>query len=139
MAALIPAPVASSCGAPAGIALSADEASAFVFCRATYDLAEVRLDPDAQDLVRRRGPPAPATSAHLADEPLDANVGLGRRLFYNAGDRVTSGGLACAGCHPDGRDDGFVWHEAKFTLGPRHQRELRGRCRPEDVPDAEDH
>ena len=46
---------------------------------------------------------------------MDASVALGRRLFYNATDRITSGGVACAGCHPEGRDDGFVWHEAKFN------------------------
>src|SRR6201999_2321186 len=39
----------------------------------------------------------------------------GRRFFYNATDVMVSGGLGCAGCHPEGRDDGHVWHEAKVT------------------------
>jgi cytochrome c peroxidase len=39
----------------------------------------------------------------------------GRRLFYNATNMTMSRGLACAGCHPEGRDDGHVWHEAKIN------------------------
>lgn len=36
---------------------------------------------------------------------------MGRRLFYNAWDGQLSGGYSCNSCHPDGRDDGHVWHE----------------------------
>jgi mono/diheme cytochrome c family protein len=36
-------------------------------------------------------------------------------LYYAATDRKLSGGLGCAACHPDGRDDGFTWHEATFV------------------------
>src|SRR6185369_1472598 len=43
----------------------------------------------------------------------------GRRLFYDAVDPVVSGGLGCAGCHPDGRDDGFVWRETPFCEAGR--------------------
>ncbi|MBL8740932.1 MAG: hypothetical protein JNK04_07560, partial [Myxococcales bacterium] len=108
-------PVASTCGAPSGIALSEDELTAFVWCRATYDIAAVPLEDFATD-----GGPATdgATAApitlRLADDPLE-QAAVGRRLFYNATDTVTSGGLGCAGCHPEGRDDGHVWHEAKFN------------------------
>ena len=28
-----------------------------------------------------------------------------------------SGGLACSGCHPEGRDDGHTWHEVKLKIG----------------------
>jgi hypothetical protein len=102
--------VATTCGAPQGIALSADEATAYVLCRATYDVAAVKLDPHA-------GPfePAAPVVERFADDPLDATGATGRRLFYNATDRITSGGLACSGCHPEGRDDGHVWHEARFN------------------------
>jgi cytochrome c peroxidase len=111
-------PVASTCGAPAGLALSEDERTAWVWCRATYDLVSIELDAFAGDTA-----PALTTSnaavlsavLRLADDTLDADAALGRRLFYNATDALTSGGLACAGCHPDGRDDGHVWHEAKFN------------------------
>jgi DNA-binding beta-propeller fold protein YncE len=103
-------PVAGKGGAPAGMALSADEDTLYVLCRSTYDVAEVRLASD---------PPATAlpkiTYVRLAEDPLGPDGSLGRRLFYNATDGLTSGGLACAGCHPEGRDDGHVWHEAKFS------------------------
>jgi hypothetical protein len=126
-------PVASSCGAPAGLALSDDEATAWVFCRSTYDLAELRLDPMKADAPFTAAPPR---VAHLADDPVDARLGLGRRLFYNATDAVTSGGVACAGCHPEGRDDGNVWHEAKFNSTDGTNTNFVGT--PEDVPE-EDH
>jgi hypothetical protein len=40
----------------------------------------------------------------------------GRRLFHDARDPLLSGGMACAGCHPDGRDDGHVWLETKSPI-----------------------
>ncbi len=102
---------ASECGAPSGIALSADEDSAFVFCRATYDVVEIDLAAAAptHPVVRDR-----KALVHVADDKLSGDAQKGRRLFYNATDPILSGGLACAGCHPDGRDDGHVWHEASF-------------------------
>ncbi len=51
----------------------------------------------------------------LDEDPLGPGGATGRKLFYNATDHVVSGGLACAGCHPEGRDDGHTWHEAQFT------------------------
>jgi cytochrome c peroxidase len=105
-----------TCGAPTGLALSADESTAWVWCRSTFHLATLPLDEIAPD-----GAPADpdaktaAVLARVADDPLDPEAAMGRRLFYDATDRLTSGGLACAGCHPDGRDDGHVWHEAKIN------------------------
>jgi DNA-binding beta-propeller fold protein YncE/mono/diheme cytochrome c family protein len=110
-------PVASKCAAPAGLALSEDEKTAWVWCRASYDLATIDLDSFAADgapTVDAAPAKAPAT-VRLAEDTLDADAAIGRRLFYNASDRLTSGGLACNGCHPEGRDDGHVWHEAKFS------------------------
>ncbi|MBL9026936.1 MAG: hypothetical protein JNL21_32370 [Myxococcales bacterium] len=110
-------PVASTCGAPTGLALSEDERTLWIWCRSTYDLATVALDAFAPDRTPPADAPPPEVSVvRLAEDPLgDADVAIGRRLFYNATDKVTSGGLACAGCHPEGRDDGHVWHEAKFN------------------------
>ncbi len=48
----------------------------------------------------------------LAVSALPPDVERGRRLFYSAIDReVTSrtGGVSCATCHFDGRDDGLTW------------------------------
>ena len=110
-------PVAGTCGAPSGLALSSDEKTAWVWCRSTYDLAVVKLEDFSRESAPAKELPAAVVSTvRLAEEPLaDKDGAIGRRLFYNATDRITSGGLACAGCHPEGRDDGHVWHEAKFN------------------------
>jgi DNA-binding beta-propeller fold protein YncE len=102
--------IATTCGAPQGIALSADEATAYVLCRSTYDVAAVKLDSYAAGFE-----PAAPVVERFAEDPLDKDSATGRRLFFNATDRVMSGGLACSGCHPEGRDDGHVWHEARFN------------------------
>jgi cytochrome c peroxidase len=99
-------PLAERCGAPSGIALSEDENMAWVFCRSTYDLGILVLDQfDGKFTVN------PVPVVHLADDPLPHDAAMGRKIFYNATDEITSGGLACAGCHPEGRDDAHVWHE----------------------------
>ncbi len=109
-------PVASKCAAPAGLALSEDERVAWVWCRASYDLATIELDTFPADGAPASPPPAaPPAMVRSADDTLDADGAIGRRIFFNATDRITSGGLACDGCHPEGRDDGHVWHEAKFN------------------------
>jgi mono/diheme cytochrome c family protein len=104
--------VAAHCAAPSGMALSEDEQRLFVFCRATHDVLEVQLLPAAGAL---RVQSEPLARVELGADPLGPFGATGRKLFYGATDRNVSGGLACAGCHPDGRDDGFVWHEATFT------------------------
>ncbi|HVY46904.1 MAG TPA: hypothetical protein VHB21_13545, partial [Minicystis sp.] len=99
-------------GAPSGIALSADEAQAYVFCRTTDDLVVLELPPDAGAYKT-----APPISIPLgAGEDEDKELRVGRYLFHTAKNRAVSGGLACAGCHPEGRDDGHVWREAHVTL-----------------------
>jgi len=99
--------IAGHCGAPTGLALNADETQLYVFCRSTYDIATVRIE----------GKQAHVSIARLANDPLDEVGSRGRRLFYSARDSFSSGGMGCAGCHPDGRDDGHVWHE---VLLPRN-------------------
>lgn len=125
--------VADHGGAPSGIALSADEKLAYVFCRTTSDLAVVPLV-----ALDTQTSPEDTTLLRLADEdPMLEGLAagdpkrkfrkaavIGRKLFYNALDERVSGGLACAGCHPEGRDDGHVWTEASagdldlFVGGP---------------------
>lgn len=107
--------VATSCGAPSGIALSANEQQAYVYCRSTDDVVTVQLDTRKASTTN-----VPAVALRLvppktAMTPEEESFQLGRELFFNATDAVTSGNLACAGCHPDGRDDGHVWHEIHFT------------------------
>ncbi|WP_437504927.1 hypothetical protein [Sorangium sp. So ce1099] len=100
--------VATLCGAPSGVALSGDESLAWVYCRSTDTLAIVRLDEHKAAGPYEQGP---VPFIRLAEPPLHEKAAIGRKLFYNATDWTTSGGLGCAGCHPDGRDDGHVWHE----------------------------
>jgi DNA-binding beta-propeller fold protein YncE len=104
---LDPSPaIVRSGGAPSAIALSADEKMAWVHCRSTNDLAIVTLDEQG-----------PIPFIHLAEDTLPLEAAKGRRLYYDATDSVISGGLGCAGCHPDGRDDGHVWHESASDEG----------------------
>jgi DNA-binding beta-propeller fold protein YncE len=91
----------AGCIAPSGIALSADESTAYVYCRASFMVEQVSLD-DATASVR---------TIELGRDPLDAAAAAGRKLFYAGRRRGLSEDMACSGCHPEGRDDGHVWHE----------------------------
>ncbi|HEY5920303.1 MAG TPA: cytochrome c [Kofleriaceae bacterium] len=67
----------------------------------------------------------PAAGAIQVDDrhiSLGGNVGIdpGRELFH----RETSAGIACASCHPEGRDDGGVW--TFEGLGQRRTQSLAG-------------
>ncbi len=117
------------CSAPAGLALSEDESRAYVFCRGSYDLVVVPL----LEAPERGGDAASPTFVSVADDPLGAEGNKGRRIFYDATDKITSGGLACAGCHPEGRDDGFVWHEASFDTPDGTNTNFTGTY--ENIPD----
>jgi mono/diheme cytochrome c family protein len=112
---------AERCGAPTGVALGADDATAFVWCRSTGEVARVPLKP--RDFAA--GPdgfPDAIEYLHVADDELDEPAARGKRLYYDARNddarnAGVSGGLGCAACHPDGRDDGHVWLEhASGTL-----------------------
>lgn len=86
-------------GAPSALVLSEDEESVYVYCRTTYDLVKVRLDDAHAEWLR------------LAEDPLPEDAKRGRRLYADARSDELSGGLGCEACHPEGRDDGFVWQE----------------------------
>ncbi|MFT3767249.1 MAG: c-type cytochrome [Minicystis sp.] len=61
----------------------------------------------------------------VASDPLPRSIARGRLLFTTELDRrISRDGRACAGCHPDGRDDGLVW---KLGAGPRQTPMLVGR------------
>ncbi|MEP7126836.1 MAG: hypothetical protein ABJE95_38250 [Byssovorax sp.] len=100
--------VVESGGAPSAVALSVDQSTAYVFSRSTDDISIVTLDSFDAEKPAAAGP---IPFVHLADDTLPDLAATGRRLFYTATDGTISGGLGCAGCHPDGRDDGHVWHE----------------------------
>lgn len=93
--------IAGHCGAPTGLALNEAETLLYVFCRSTYDIATMRIaDKDPVVMVAR-----------VATDPIDEAGSRGRRIFYSGTDPVSADDLGCAGCHPEGRDDGQVWHE----------------------------
>jgi DNA-binding beta-propeller fold protein YncE len=98
------------CSAPSGLAVSADEGTAYVFCRGSYSLATVRLH------ERTSATPVLVT-ARVVEDALPESAALGRRIFYDASERAFSGGLACSGCHPEGRDDGHTYYEADVGAG----------------------
>jgi hypothetical protein len=50
------------------------------------------------------------THVNIGPGRLDAEMARGRALFYDAANRgIAASMLACATCHPDGREDGLVW------------------------------
>lgn len=69
-----------------------------------------------------------ATTASAADEPLDAEVLLGKQIFYNAMDTrmAQDGYFSCAACHLDGRSDGQVWDFTQLGEGLRNTTGLLG-------------
>lgn len=118
-------------GAPSGVALAGDEQVAFVWCRTTGDVARVALKP-LGFAAGPEGEPTAATFFAVAADPLPEPAATGRRLFYDARsdgkqNAGMSEGLACAGCHPEGRDDGHVW--MKIDSGA-----FRGGARAADDP-----
>jgi cytochrome c peroxidase len=52
--------------------------------------------------------------------PGDLGYDAGRNVFH----MQTKSGLACASCHPEGRDDGLIWTFAEF--GTRRSQNLSG-------------
>jgi cytochrome c peroxidase len=112
--------VRTSCGAPSGVALSDDEDTAWVLCRGTRELMIVPLAGYRQDAA---DPAAPGKLA-LPHDGLDEQTAYGRALFYEGDDEIMSGGIGCAACHPEGRDDGHVWHE-ELSWGGMHAYEMR--------------
>lgn len=63
----------------------------------------------------------------LTEEPLDATLALGRRLFSTGADARVSApgsGVSCSSCHMDGGSDGLVW---PLREGDRQTPSLEGR------------
>ncbi len=57
--------------------------------------------------------------------PEVAAIARGRQIYHTTDDlRISNDGVACASCHPDGRDDAFTWSTPE---GPRQTIMLAGR------------
>lgn len=89
--------------------MSADESIVWVFCRASNNLLQVNIG--AKPEVRFGWIRPTVERMVLEEDLLGEDHNKGRRMFYDGYDNKLSGGLSCAGCHPEGRDDAHVWHE----------------------------
>ncbi len=97
---------------PTGVDVDRTLGVAVVWNQFSHDLSLVNLGSGAVETVS------------VGDDPLDADVAAGRRIFFSERDARTSrDGRACAACHPDGREDGIVWQLG----GPRQTPMLAGR------------
>ena len=102
-----------------GIAVRSDPRTLFTYSQFTHQLSKLVRDDSAGGFYGVQ------TQVSAAPEALDADVALGRRLFFSAKDSSISGnGLACSTCHLEGRDDGHVW---QLPQGPRQTPSLAGR------------
>jgi DNA-binding beta-propeller fold protein YncE/cytochrome c553 len=98
---------------PKGVEVDASTRTAVVWSQLSHEVAIVALDSGAVERLR------------VAGDPLPPEIAAGRRLFFTELDRrITRDGRSCAGCHPEGRDDGVVW---KLGAGPRQTPTLLGR------------
>lgn len=84
----------------------------------------------AYDVTNLSTLPTPSWSVStVEEEPLDADVLLGKQLFYSADERMAkSGYIACAHCHPDGDQDGLVWDFTDRGEGLRNTSSMQGRA-----------
>lgn len=126
------------------IALSQDGAVAYVWNQFDMTISEIQLPQvdDGIDTASKFVPDAqgnPVADAELSIVPelaastialdlvdaLDAEASAGRIMFHNATDsRISANAtVACASCHPDGRNDGRTW---LFVFGPRNTPQLGG-------------
>lgn len=104
---------------PNGLAISADGKRAYVYN--SFDHTVSVLEGQNGEIVATR-------EFVVGQTNLTPEQDLGRKLFFAADDtRMTNpstGGIACASCHPAGREDGRTW---QFSEGPRNTPTLAGR------------
>jgi cytochrome c553 len=81
-----------------------------VWCSFSRSVARLELSRDA-------AAPKVASGPTLAPSALTPAQHDGLELFHTASTEISeAGGLACASCHPDGRDDGLSWKIQTNTL-----------------------
>jgi DNA-binding beta-propeller fold protein YncE len=110
--------------APTAAVVSPDGGTLYVYA---WLEREVR----AYDVSGASVPPAELGRWPLLDEePLSAEVLLGKQIFWDAADkRITRAGyISCANCHPDGDHDGRTWDFTDRGEGLRNTPSLLGRA-----------
>ena len=112
---------------PTGVAYDAKHAQAVVWSQFDHTVSLVAMPMGSVEdrLVAAKDRVTRWALARPASLTKDGDSDIGRALFHLAGDRRFSReGLACASCHPDGRDDGLTWATSD---GPRQTLMLAGR------------
>jgi mono/diheme cytochrome c family protein len=100
---------------PSAIARVSGAPRALVWSPLAREVAAIDLDAK----YVRGGIAALATRAIERKLAVDADVLRGREIFHRTGDRrISQDGIACATCHPDGRDDGLVWETPRGKRRP---------------------
>ena len=101
------------CG-PDGLAVT-PAGDLIVWCAFTRSIAHVAVPGDGT--LAAQAMPAVAEGGTLVTSALDARAHAGMVLFHSAEPEISAGGaLACASCHPEGRDDGMSWRIDRTTL-----------------------
>jgi len=110
--------------APRGLLYDAERERLYVFATLdrevrAYDVASFGVEPE----VRWR-------ASTIEEEPLDAEVLRGKRIFATSRDPRMSrtSYLSCASCHLDGEGDNLVWDFTQRGEGLRNTIPLRGRA-----------
>lgn len=114
--------------APQGLAISPDGRTLYVnnFMDRTLSV----LDLSELQSTGNWSVAATATVATVDNELLDAEVLLGKQLFYDARDRrlAMDRYMSCASCHNDGGSDGRIWDLTGMGEGLRNTISLKGRA-----------
>jgi hypothetical protein len=110
---------------PAGSSFDAgfatcDLQSGNTMSNAPGQVVALAIDATGRTIVQTREPYAVVIAGKSVTLPGDSRKDTGHDLFHLA----TAAGLACASCHPEGREDGHVW---TFTgLGQRRTQSISG-------------
>jgi len=83
-------------------------------------LVAIAYDGQGRRLVQTREPYQLVIGRAAVTLPGDSRRDTGHDIFHLG----TSGGVACASCHPEGREDGHVWQFA--AIGPRRTQSIGG-------------
>lgn len=103
---------------PTGIAVDDRSGQAVVWSQFEGRLTVIDLDEKGADNAVN----IPVDYSPTAEAAL---IARGRQIYHTTDDaRISNDGVACASCHPDGRDDAFTWSTPE---GPRQTIMLAGR------------
>jgi DNA-binding beta-propeller fold protein YncE len=98
---------------PRAVRVSPDNNTVYVYNALDFTLVAF----NAEDMRR-------VASIAVTENPLPADVLLGKQLFYSAlQPMVGRRGISCSSCHPDGEPDGRTWHNPE---GLRNTQSLAG-------------